>query len=155
MQQHQAVLYRRQGVIPDARSNGLVSFESVIAELNRQQQQQSQQYDTLQGEIGQLQTAMTQTQENLERQTHQQQEKRQYIRSDEYSLREQYQSLAQLQGQVSLHQELLQPLQERLNGLKQQLEEASGDLNQLNQVAEQRSQTWAELKATLEGLLSG
>ncbi|MGB3531905.1 MAG: pilus motility taxis protein HmpF [Microcoleaceae cyanobacterium] len=155
MQQHQGVLFRRQGVSNDANTNGLVSFESVIADLHQQSQQQSQQYDTLNGEIERLQATLTKTQDDLERQTHQQQEKRQYIRSDEYSLREQYQSLAQLQGQVSLHQELLQPLQNHLSDLKQQLEETTGELNQLNQAAEQRSQTWTELKSTLEGLLSG
>lgn len=154
MQQHQAVLWRRQGGSGDANPNGLVSFESVMAELNTQQQQQSQQQDALKTEIEQLQRAMIQTQENLERQTHQQQEKRQHIRSDEYSLREQYQFLAQLQGQVNLHQGLLQPLTDCLNQLRQQLEQTDGELHQLQDVAGQQAQTWAELKAILEGLLS-
>ena len=154
MQQHQAILFHRQGTPADATQNGLVSFQSVIAELNTQQSQQSQQYETLQAEIKQLQTTITQTQEQLERQTHQQQEKRQRIRSDEYSLREYYQSLARLQGQVSLYQELLQPLKDRLNELRQQLEQTYNDYYQLTEVAGQQAQTWAELKGTLERLLS-
>lgn len=146
--QYQAVLLRRQG-LPPVTSGGAVDFKSVIASLETQQQEQKQQLQTLETEIQQLSSSFEQRQADLNGRTNTTEQTRQQLETTEQSWIEQQRMVAELWGRISLYQEMLQPVQDSWNQVRQQLEQTTTELNQLVEISQNQTRTTEQLRQVL------
>ncbi len=150
--QHQAVLLKRQGLPAHADTDGPVNFERVLLSLKTQHQEQQQQLQDLEAEITQIQTTIQQTEETVNAQADEISQKRQQLEGEEQGWQEQYKTVSQLWGSVNLYQELLQPIQDHWDGLKQQLETTTTDFNQLDQTQQEQSHKIQQLQEIVSHL---
>jgi chromosome segregation ATPase len=146
--QYQAVLLRRQG-LPPVNHGGAVDLKLVIATLETQQQEQKQQLQTLETEIQQLSSSFEQRQTDLNSRTNTTEETRQQLETTEQSWIEQQRMVAELWGRISLYQEMLQPVQDSWNQVRQQLEQTTTELNQLLQISQNQTQKTEQLRQVL------
>ncbi len=155
LKQHQAVLWKRLGTANPASRDGEIDLGPVIAQLDTQRQQQGQDLQRLEQEIGQLREAMTQFESNVNRKTGEQDGKRSEIKQLELNLLNQKSALGELWGRVNVYQEMLQPVQDNLSGLRQKLEAVGGELDRIQQTGEQQDQTISQLQQVISALISG
>jgi len=80
LKQHQGVLWRRLGTASPASPEGEIDLGPIIAQLDTQRQQQGQDLQRLEQEIGQLREAIAQFEGNVNRQTGEQEGKRNEIK---------------------------------------------------------------------------
>lgn len=146
--QYQAVLLRRQG-LPPVTSGGSVDLKLVIASLETQQQEQKQQLQTLETEIQQLSSSFEQRQADLNGRINTTEQTRQQLEAAEQSWIEQQRMVAELWGRISLYQEMLQPVQDSWNQVRQQLEQTTTELNQLLEISQNQTQTTEQLRQVL------
>ncbi len=128
LKQHQAVLARRQGY-PVNVENRSMGLEPILLQLNQLQQQQQQEVKALEAKIGQLQAAVAEAEAQVGQQTAEQESRREELKQTEQQLQSQMVTVAQLWGKVNHQQETLQPLQDSLTAVRQQLEAIAGMLN--------------------------
>ena len=146
--QYQAVLLRRQG-LPPVNPGGASNFKLVIASLETQQQEQKQQLQTLETEIQQISSGFEQRQTDLNTRTTTTEQPRQQLETTEQSWIEQQRMVAELWGRISLYQEMLQPVQDSWNQVRQQLEQTTTELNQLLEISQNQTQTTEQLRQVL------
>ncbi len=139
LSQHQEVLWRRLGnSSAQKKSNSNIDMKPILSEIDTQRQKLTEQLQILETEIQQIQTEISQKQEIIDRQTQEQDAKRNEIENLELSLREK-QATTGVGGAV-VYQEVMQPIQDYLEQLKQQLEEVVGGVNQMQGISEQVAQ---------------
>ncbi|WP_341739454.1 pilus motility taxis protein HmpF [Microcoleus sp. CAWBG640] len=155
LKQHQAVLWKRLGTANPASREGQIDLGPVIAQLESQRQQQQQDLQKLEQEIQQLRQAIAQNDGNVNRKTGELEGQRQEIKQLEQNLFNQKSAVAELWGRVNVYQEMLQPVQDNLSGLRQKLEAVGGELDRLEQTGEQQDQTISQLQQVISGLISG
>jgi hypothetical protein len=146
--QYQAVLLRRQG-LPPVTSGGAADFKLVIATLETQQQEQKQQLQILETEIQQISSGFEQRQTDLNTRINNTEQTRQQLETTEQSWIEQQRMVAELWGRISLYQEMLQPVQDSWNQVRQQLEQTTTELNQLLEISQNQTQTTEQLRQVL------
>ena len=151
--QYQAVLLRRQG-LPPVNPGGASNFKLVIASLETQQQEQKQQLQTLETEIQQISSGFEQRQTDLNTRTNTTEQTRQQLETTEQSWIEQQRMVAELWGRISLYQEMLQPVQDSWNQVRQQLEQTTTELNQLLEISQNQTQTTEQLRQVLSVISS-
>lgn len=155
LKQHQAVLWKRLGTANPASREGQIDLGPVIAQLESQRQQQQQDLQKLEQEIQQLREATAQNDGNVNRKTGELEGQRQEIQKLEQNLFNLKSAVAELWGRVNVYQEMLQPVQDNLSGLRQKLEAVGGELDRLEQTGEQQDQTISQLQQVISGLISG
>ena len=154
LKQHQAVLWRRLGTANPASRDGEIDLGPVIAQLDTQRQQQQQGLQRLEQEIGQLREAVAEIEGNVNRQTGEQEGKRNEIKLLEQNLFNQKSALGELWGRVNVYQEMLQPVQDNLSGLRQKLEAVGGEIDRIQETGEQQDQAISQLQQVISGLLN-
>lgn len=131
--QHQAVLARRLGKPVETVSEGYVNIEMILTQLKEQRQLMGEELQKLAQEIEQIQQNIQQAEAALASQVREYESKSGEFAQLEETLQEKRALVAQLWGKVNVYQEMLQPLQDHLNDLRQKLEEAFRYLNQLQE----------------------
>ncbi len=121
LNQYKGVLARRQGKRDPNAPTGF-DFGAIFAQFDNQRQQQSEALQIVESEIEQLKNAIEQAQETLNQQSSEQSTKRDELEQLEAALRSQQASAAEQCGKLSLYQELMQPLQDGVTAMQQQLE---------------------------------
>ena len=125
----------------------------MIANLESQQQQQQQQLQTLETELQDLRSTLAQRETEVNGQAQQQEQARQQLETQEQSWIEQQRRVAELWGRISLSQEMLQPVQDSWNQVRQQLEETTTELNQVLELYSAQTQVTTQLRQVLSGLV--
>lgn len=153
LQQNQVVLWQRQGILLDTKGEPS-DFESIISELETQKQQKSAEIEGLEIYIAQTLTAMETDQELINHQTQEVEEKRRKVNSLEEQFLNLRMASAEYMGRVSLYQEALQPIQDALDRLREQLDMIAGSLTQLQEFDDSRIQVVAELRQVIGSFMN-
>lgn len=128
LSQHSRVLWRRQGMDT---GNQQIDLELVQQQIQAQKQQQAAVYQQLQQEIEQMQSRRSQLQEAIANQTQAQEAQRQELQTWEQNLLTLRTATAESWGRVNLYQEMLQPVQDSLDGLRHKLQAITETISQL------------------------
>ncbi len=138
LNQHQSVLWRRQGITPANRQEDYkIDLSPIIVQIDALKQQQAKELQKLEEEITQLGAHMQQLQEDVLRHASVEETSRHQLRELEENLHSQAAATAQYWGKVNLYQEMLQPVQDNVDGLKQKLEAISANIEHLQVPDEQ------------------
>ncbi len=138
LDQHQSVLWRRQGITPSSREEDLkIDLRPLLTQIETIKQQQAKELQKLEQEITQLEAHIQQLQVDGDRQINTQQTVRYQLQELEENLRSQAAVAAQCLGKVDIYQEMLQPIQDNLNGLRGKLEAISSNIDQMQVPDEQ------------------
>ncbi|MEG4106475.1 pilus motility taxis protein HmpF [Microcoleus sp. S13_C5] len=155
LKQHQAVLWRRLGTANAPKQDrGDIDLGPIVAQLNTQRQQQSQELQRLENEIQQVREAISQIEANVNRQNGESEAKRYELKQLEQNLFNQKGAVAQLWGRLNVYQEMLQPVQDNLNALRQKLEAVAGELDRVQQTGEEQDRVVSDLRQVLSGLIT-
>lgn len=153
LQQNQVVLWQRQGILLDTKGEPS-DFESIISELETQKQQKSAEIEGLEIYIAQTLTAMETDQELINHETQEVEEKRRKVNSLEEQFLNLRMASAEYMGRVSLYQEALQPIQDALDRLREQLDMIAVSLTQLQEFDDSRIQVVAELRQVIGSFMN-
>jgi len=155
LKQHQAVLWRRLGTANAPKQDrGDIELAPLVAQLNTQRQQQSQELQRLENEIQQLREAISQMEANVNRQNGEGEAKRYELKQFEQNLFNQKGAVAELWGRVKVYQEMLQPVQDHLNALRQKLEAVAGELDRVQERGDEQDRVVSDLQQVLSGLIT-
>ena len=155
LKQHQAVLWRRLGTANAPKQDrGDIELAPLVAQLNTQRQQQSQELQRLENEIQQLREAISQMEANVNRQNGEGEAKRYELKQFEQNLFNQKGAVAELWGRVKVYQEMLQPVQDNLNALRQKLEAVAGELDRVQERGDEQDRVVSDLQQVLSGLIT-
>lgn len=153
--QHQVVLLQRQGkpLIPEL-ENRNTDLKQVLLQIEKQQQQYSQELQNLEREIEQMRTSIEQMQGTIDQQTQQQQTKRQELQTLEQNLLSLQTATAESRGRLSLYQEALQPVQNSLDGLRNKLQGIAEALAKVQETSDYQLQAITQMRQTLDKVLT-
>jgi chromosome segregation ATPase len=155
LKQHQAVLARRQGYpVQDEDRSGL---EPILIQFDQWQQQQRQEQQALEENIQQIQATLPQLEAAVTQQISEQEAKREELRQLEQQVQAQVVTTAELWGKVNTQQELLQPIQDNLNGVRHQLEAIAAALNPNGDQSSEggQAQVLDEIRSLVQQLAGG
>jgi chromosome segregation ATPase len=155
LKQHQAVLWRRLGTANAPKQDrGDMDLAPIVAQLNTQRQQQSQELQRLENEIQQVRETISQMEANVNRQNGEGEAKRYELKQFEQNLFNQKGAVAELWGRVKVYQEMLQPVQDNLNALRQKLEAVAGELDRVQETGVEQDRVVSDLQQVLSGLIT-
>jgi chromosome segregation ATPase len=154
LKQHQTVLWRRLGTANAPKQGGDMELGPIVAQLNTQRQQQSQELQRLENEIQQVREAISQMEANVNRQNGEGEAKRYELKQFEQNLFNQKGAVAELWGRVKVYQEMLQPVQDNLNALRQKLEAVAGELDRVQERGDEQERVVSDLQQVLSGLIT-
>ncbi|HEY9909305.1 MAG TPA: pilus motility taxis protein HmpF [Thermosynechococcaceae cyanobacterium] len=154
LRQHQEFLSRRQGNTDGDTQGSEIDLGPILNHIEAQRQQQSEELRKLENQIEQMQSAIQQAQGMISSQTIEQENKRNELKVQDQTLQAQRSSLAENWGRVNLYQELLQPLQDGIDGLRQRLEGTAGAIVHVQESGDHQLQAIAEMRQVLISLTS-
>nr|WP_278003514.1 pilus motility taxis protein HmpF [Nodosilinea sp. TSF1-S3] len=149
LSQHQAVLRRRQGLTVEETPVSAVDLEPLLNTIDTQRQQTTETIQTLEGEVKKTQDGIVQLKKDIEGAEVALSTHRTEVEAFEADLRRQQQDLAASMGKLAVCEELLNPAQESVNGLRQSLETLAGGVTKLQEVNDYQLQAIAELRQTV------
>lgn len=122
LRQHQSVLWQKQGIsITSRQEDYKLDLDPILSLIHTQKQQYSQDLKKLEQEIEQTRSYINQAQGKFDHEVHEQQMKWEQLQSWEQELLSLQATTAECWGQVNLYQEMLRPVQDSLDGLRQKL----------------------------------
>jgi chromosome segregation ATPase len=149
---HQTVLAKRQGYpLPPNEANS-IDLTPILKAIEQAKHQLSTQLRSLEQEVADLRSAIEPVQAAVQTQTVSQAQEWQALQEVEQQLRTQIKTAAELWGQVNLYQELIQPVQDNLNRLKQHTEAAAATLNQVHEISASQHHAVAEMRQVVHQL---
>ncbi|MDF5720949.1 MAG: pilus motility taxis protein HmpF [Rhizonema sp. PD37] len=154
IKQHQVVLSWRQG---NSLALGLeeqkIDLKPILLQIETYQQQYSEEIENLEVEMEQILASIEQTQLIVEKENQEQQMKRQELLSIEQNLLSLQTTTAESWGRVHLYQEVLQPMQDGLNGLHQKLRGIAEALAQVQVTGDYQLQAVTRMRQTILSLI--
>ncbi len=150
--QHQAVLRRRQGLAVEESAASMVNLEPLLESVDGQRQQTTEAIQALETEIKQTQEGVSQLKRDIEAAETSLTTQRTEVETFETQIRQQQQDLAALRGKLAVCEELLNPAQESVNGLRQSLDGLAGGVTKLQEVNDDQLQAIAELRQTVDSV---
>lgn len=154
LKQHRSVLRRRLGQIDNTPEEQLIDLGPVIHQLEGWRQQQTDELKTLTVEINQFQANLQQAHDRLNQQAAEQETRRNELKQWEQDLQGRRAQAAELWGRVQLYREILQPIQDRADQLRQGTDAIGQTLAQILEHSQHREQTIIELQQTLHSLVN-
>ena len=152
--QHQRVMRRRQGMPEsDSTDNQKIDLGPLLSQMESSRQQQVEELQKLEREIEQMRSSIQQAQRMIDDQTHEQENKRQDLLNSDRDLLSGRNALAESWGKVKLYEQMLQPIQDQLNELRQKLEAIAGVLNQMHETGDYQHHAIAEMRKILYDIM--
>ncbi len=145
------MLLRRQGNIASYGSESWkVDVEQILVQLLEHKQQRSQELQELEQQISLQNYNIQQGLLTIAHQSQEQETQRQELQSLEQNLLSLQIAAAESSGRLKLYEEMLQPVQDNLDGLRQRLEALASSLAQAEEISNEQFQTIAKIKQNLE-----
>ncbi|PZV16898.1 MAG: hypothetical protein DCF20_07045 [Pseudanabaena sp.] len=151
LNQQKAVLDRRKGLSIEA--NPVKSLLPLLSQIEAQKNRQEQELRKMESQIEAVRNYTQQQQDVLARQTQEHQQQEQSIRTAEAQQQDQIRVVAELFGQISTQENLLRPVQDVLDTLRPQLEEAVQDLGAMSN-GNNSLQILTDLQSVIQSLVS-
>ena len=152
LNQHQRVLKRREG-IADEDGDQRIDLGPVLTQLETFRQQQEDELHRWEEQVSQIQGSVQQVQQTFNLQVGDLEQKQREFQQLEQEWQEKRVRSAALRGVVDLYQEMLQPVQDQLNGIRQHLEAIANGLNQIQETGDYQLQSIAQLRQTLNSFV--
>ena len=152
LNQHQAVLCRRQGLPAPEGTPVAVDLSPITVLVETQRQQQAEELQKLDAQIQQIKAAVQQAEELVATQTAEQDAQRSELKQLETELSSQRAIATELHGKVALYQEMLQPIQDQVDAIRQDLEALVGALPQLEESHSAQQQAIADMQNLIGSL---
>lgn len=154
LNQHQRVLQRRQGMVEsNASDNQKIDLGPILSQIEAQRQQQEEELQKLESQIEQMRVSISQAEGMIRHQTGEQDSKLAQLQSLEENWQATKATVAQLWGTVNLYQETLQPRQDGLNEIRQNLEAMAAALNQIQETGDYQLQAISEMQQMIHNLM--
>ena len=154
LNEHQEVLWRRQEIDnEDKQENDKIDLKPIIVQIEAQRQQQLDELQKLEQQILQISDGIQQAQEMIEHQADEHGMKQQDLQSLEQNLLFLRAATAESWARVNLYQEILQPVQDRLDGLRPHLQAIAEELAQLEEATNDQIQVVAQMRQTLLSII--
>jgi chromosome segregation ATPase len=150
--QHQAVLRRRQGLAVEETPVSAIDLEPLLNTIDAQRQETTDKIQMLETEIKQAQEGIARLKQDIEGSEATLATQRSEVEAFESNLQQQQRDLAGLAGKLAVCEELLNPAQESVNGLKQSLDNLAAGVTKLQEVNDYQLQAIAELRQTVIGV---
>ena len=119
--QHLRILRRRQGIISPEESSAQINLEPIILQLEELQHNAQQEQQELQTEIDHFRNNLQQLQEVIQQQEVEQHRQIEQLEREEQAWQQAALTIAQLRSRINFSEEILQPLQDNLNLIRQKL----------------------------------
>ncbi|WP_373541508.1 pilus motility taxis protein HmpF [Chamaesiphon sp.] len=121
LQVHNRILRQRQGHPPVGADRSQIEWESILQILDSQRQQQQSELTQVETEIHNLRANIEQTKAKIERQVETYLYESKQVQDLEFQHQTTKQLATQLVAKIAVYEDLIQPLQDRLNTFKHQL----------------------------------
>lgn len=121
--QHLRILRRRQGIIDSEERPPQIDLEPMLVLLEDRRNSVREERQRLENEIGHLQQSLRQIRDIIDQQEGAYQRKAQELQAQEAKLQQAKLEIAELGARISVYEESLHPLQERLTAIRQKLAE--------------------------------
>jgi chromosome segregation ATPase len=130
LRQHQTVLWRRQGIPPGNREEDYkLDLDPLLSQIQSQKQQQALVLQQLEKEIEQMRSGFDLEQGMLDQRVQEQERQWQELQAWQQDLLSLRSLAADCGGRVNLYEEMLRPVQDSLDGLRQRLQGVAGILS--------------------------
>lgn len=151
LRQHKSVMYRRQGKSDPDNQSGL-NLGAIFTQIETQRHQQLEELQKVESQLEQIRNAIQQTQEMVNARSSEQDAKRNELKHLEETLKSQRASAAEIAGKVALYQEFLQPLQDSITAMRQQVEGISQAIAQGQESQNGQRQAIDEMRQIITNL---
>jgi chromosome segregation ATPase len=151
LQIHNRVLRQRQGHSPEASEKSQIEWESVLALLENQRQQQQAEIIEMETDISNLRGTIEQNKAKIEQQVEAYLRESKQVQELEQHHQATKQMSTELVAKIELYQEIIQPLQDRIDTFKQQL----GSLADSAQHQPDNQQAMQHIESLLNNLVHG
>ena len=152
LNQHQKVLKRREG-IAEVDGDQRIDLGPVLSQLETYRQQQEDELHRWEEQVTQIQSSVQQVQDTFNLQVGSLEQKQREFQQLEQEWQEKRVRAAELWGTVNLYQEILQPVQDQVNGVRHHLEAIANGLNQIQETGDYQLQSIAQLRQTLSSFV--
>ncbi|MGL5925640.1 pilus motility taxis protein HmpF [Chroococcidiopsis sp.] len=130
LRQHQTVLWRRQGIpVGNREEDYKLDLDPLLSQIQSQKQQQSLILQQLEKEIEQMRSGFDLEQGMLDQQVQEQERQWQQLQTWQQELLSLRSLAADCSGRINLCEEILRPVQDSLDGLRQKLQGVAGILS--------------------------
>jgi chromosome segregation ATPase len=151
LQIHTRVLRQRQGHAPEAADRSQMEWEAILRLLDSQRQQQQSELTQVETEIQNLRHTIDQTKAKIEQQVEAYLQESKQVQELERQHQLTKQQSIELVAKIDLYQELMQPLQDRIDGLKRQL----GSLADAAEHRPESQEAMQQIESLLNNLVHG
>ncbi|PZV15441.1 MAG: hypothetical protein DCF22_07155 [Leptolyngbya sp.] len=152
LNQHQSILRRRQGLADPESNESVIDLEPILTQIDAQRQQQADELQALEAQITQIQAAIQQTENIVNNQATDQEAKRNEVKRLEDELLNRRKADSEVIGKVATYQEMLQPIQDTTDGMRQKLEAIAGSMAQGQEAADSQQQAITEIRQVISSL---
>ncbi|MEL7503374.1 MAG: pilus motility taxis protein HmpF [Cyanobacteria bacterium J06554_6] len=152
LEQHRAVLLRRQGLSTEEETVDSAGLEPVLEGIDAARQQLESDIQTLNEEIAAVKTSIESLKAQIEEKSSASAAKQDEIRQAEAHLVEKKATAVQGQQTISLYEGLLQPVQDRLSGMKEGLDRLFELMGQFQEANDYQLQAISEMQQTVQSL---
>jgi chromosome segregation ATPase len=151
LQIHTRVLRHRQGHVPEAADRSQMEWDSILRLLDNQRQQQQAELTQVETEIQNLRHTIDQTKAKIEQQVEAYLQESKQVQALERQHQLTKQQSIELVAKIDLYQEMMQPLQDRIDAFKRQL----GSLADAAEHQPQSQQAMQQIESLLNNLVHG
>ncbi|MEB3356679.1 MAG: pilus motility taxis protein HmpF [Synechococcales bacterium] len=151
LKQHEAVLARRQGLPVEEGATDL-HFDSVLKQFYDLQTQAATSLQQMEQALQPLQASVAEQEAQVSQQATELAAMRAEIQEFEQNWLAQKASAAELWGKVNLLQEMLQPIQDAVNGVREKLEAIATLTTQVQETSDHQHQAISEMQQTIQAL---
>lgn len=149
--QQKLVLERRQGIATE-NDNPAQNLLPLLAQIESQKSKQEKELQKIESQIEAVRGIVQQQQELVSRQSSEQQQQQQEIQALEEELKEKIRITSELTGQIGVEEQILRPVQDIVDTLRQHLEAALAELDRGGETQNQQ-QLATELHQAINSLI--